>query len=254
MSAEPFDMAERLSSSDFAKEENERISRINQKRLAKINHIRLKHMDGLLASVPGPPPIEAIEKDTVVFRCPKCDRQTRSNLDQAGSDHSCECGNLVTVPIPLLSHMAKVRLAERQAAMGIGKCRICGANIKIEKNNMTRVGFCALLCAKKGMERFQEVIPREGAVKGGKMVFTCECGEAMQAVISKTPETKECSSCKKKVWVPAAPAGGGEADAPVVDCSKCGRKPWTAIRWHFRFWPWQVLAWAMPKTGCMSLQ
>jgi hypothetical protein len=167
--------------------------------------------------------IEGLDGDVILFGCAGCGQTARAPLGQAGDDIPCACGDVLSVPVPSWSRLLAARAGAREAAMGIARCRICGARVQTRRDAMTRAGFCSPMCLKQGRERFQEVVARTGRREGDDVLFTCACGAELRASMKRAGTPAPCKACGLKVWAPDAPPAAAPGGPRIRACGSCGR-------------------------------
>lgn len=196
---------------------------LDAKRYDRIASLDLAALDAPERCVAGLPVIVAITNDGgLAFDCPSCGARRSAALADAGDTHACSCGAWTRVPIPGLVRLEAHLRRKKNAELGLGSCRGCGAVIQTGRAGFMRAGFCGALCASRAPERFGEFVPRDGARRGGAVAFRCRCGAELEAPVERAGTRMRCGSCALEVWVPAPPAEAGRPS--VRACAGCGRK------------------------------
>jgi hypothetical protein len=221
--ATPDGLGERLVKPKVVIRANDREAGRQNELLEKIQRLTPADLEAPEGSIPNIPPIQALEGDILIFACPACRKEHRTPIATAGSPSSCGCGASLRVPIPAPSRVAAARKASKEAAAGIVSCRICAAKVNTRRDANARAGFCSLLCAKQGRQKFGEFVAKTGTREGDSVSFACECGAALQALAVRAGSRVTCGSCSVQVWIPEPGGAAAPAAQGVTPCPKCGR-------------------------------
>ncbi|MBI3858239.1 MAG: hypothetical protein HY293_21360 [Planctomycetes bacterium] len=191
-------------------------------RLDKLQTVSLRDFDATGPGLGESPSVFGLKDDVLSFGCPGCLERAEAPLDTFGESILCGCGQPLRVPRPSLERMGVYLKARKDAALGISRCRVCNGVIQLGRDGFMHAGFCSVLCAKQGLERFGEYVPRQGILDGEDVRFQCSCGTTMSAPRSEVGGKIACPSCPLEVWIPA-PQQEGRQRRGLRACGNCGK-------------------------------
>lgn len=193
-------------------------------KLDRIQGLEVGDFDVPEGRVPGLPPIAACDAERLGWACPACEGELAAEVGRAGQVETCACGAASRVPIPSMVRMEALLRARRDARMGVGRCRVCGAVIQRGRNLLMKAGFCTSVCARQGPARFRELVPVQPPTRdGAELSLACACGDVLTVPAEAVGTRVSCGGCGLGVWIPepaapARPKGGGPRT-----CGACGR-------------------------------